>query len=548
MCRALPAFLFAVASVALTPLGYALDGGTLRVNPRNGWSAFEVISTGDNPSGDGFSWSMPGAFDGLGAWMPNSSTIRLLVNHETGDAAISEVNLSLTSFQAAISNTISGGNTGGVAFVDSARQAYDRWSSNGGVNWTNTTSTSNTTFYRFCSGQSYTPDTFGAGRGFVDDIYITGEEVFAESGRLFALDLTNRDFYQLSGATGSSTGGIGGMPYDSWENAALLDTRETNHVALLLSPDGGSQNMKLYVGEKGKGTNGHASNDFLARNGLAWGSYYYLNDTLPTSGTSTNGRFDTTTEGALNSSKMEDVDTSPSDPTRVVLGDQTSGLFTFDFLLDFAGGSFSAVDSNFSITKVLNHVDNVDDTFGDADNVDWSDATTLDGTTYADGLIFVNEDTGTGNGEIWMLEPDGSGLTKIGDTTGISGSSETSGILDISVMVGYNPGSVLLTNNQGSNASLSVLINPAADPLADVITDAADYTVWRDTLGQNVTPGTGADGNGDGYIGLDDYLFWKTLFGTPAATTATSSTQVPEPATGLLVLMALLLSGIRWSC
>jgi hypothetical protein len=333
------------------------------------------------------------------------------------------------------------------------------------------------------------------------------------------------------------------MPFDSWENAALLDTQETNHVALLLSPDGGSQDMQLYIGEKGKDTNGHASNDLLARNGLAWGSYYYLNDTLPTSGTSTNGSFDTTASGALSSSKLEDVDTSPSDPTRVVLGDQNSGLFTFDFLLDFTGGSFSAAGSGFSITKVLSHVDNVDDTFGDADNLDWSDATTLDGTTHAEGLIFVNEDTGTGNGEIWVLEPDGSNLTKIGDTAGISGSTETSGILDISVMVGYNPGSVLLTNNQGSNSSLSVLINPSATPAVEVITDAADYTVWRDSLGQNVAPGTGADGNGDGYIGLDDYLFWKNHFGSLAAS---SDAQVPEPATFLLVLVAPLLSGIRW--
>ena len=463
------ALLIAAAGAALAPVAYALDGGTLRVNPRNGWSAFEVISTGDNPSGDGFSWSMPGTFDGLGAWMPNSSTMRLLVNHEISDSdgVISEVNLSLTSFQTAVSNTISGGSTGGVTFVNSARQAYDRWSSNGGTSWTNTTDTSNTSFYRFCSGQSYNPDTFGAGRGFVDDLYITGEEVFALNGRLFALDLTNRDFYQLSGVTGSASGGIGGMPYDSWENAALLDTGETNHVALLLSPDGGSSDMQLYIGEKGKDTNGNASADFLARNGLAWGSYYYLNDTLPTSGTSTNGSFDTTASGALNSSKMEDVDTSPSNPTRVVLGNQNWGLFTFDFLLDFTSGSFSAAGSGFSITKVLNHVDNVDDTFGDADNVDWSDATTLGGTTYAEGLIFVNEDTGTGNGEIWMLEPDGSGLTKIGDTTGISGSTETSGILDISGIVGYNPGSVLLTNNQSSNASLSVLINPGATPVPE---------------------------------------------------------------------------------
>lgn len=545
MCRPLSTLLFAISVTAFAPLACALDGGTLRVNPRSGWSGFEVISIGDNPAADGFTWSMPGTFDGLGAWMPDSVTMRLLVNHEISDATISEVNLSLVSFRAAISNTADVGSTSGVTFVNSARQAYDRWSGDAGASWTNTSNTVTTSFSRFCSGQSYAPDTFGPGRGFVDDLYITGEEVFAESGRLFALDLANRDFYQLSGVTGSGPGGIGGMPFDSWENAALLDTGETNHVALLLSPDGGSEDMQIYIGEKGKDTNGQASNDLLARNGLAWGSYYYLNDTLPASGTSTNGSFDTTASGALGSSKLEDVDTSPSNPTRVVLGDQNSGLFTFDFLLDFTGGSFSAAGSGFSITKVLSHVDNVDDTFGDADNLDWSDATTLDGITYAEGLIFVNEDTGTDSGEIWMLEPDGSGLTKIGDTAGISGTTETSGILDISVMVGYNPGSVLLTNNQGSNASLSVLINPSATPVVEIFTDAADYTVWRDSLGQNVAPGTGADGSGDGHIGLDDYLFWKNHFGSLAASTATPGVPVPEPAAGLLVLIALLLSSIR---
>jgi hypothetical protein len=118
---------------------------------------------------------MPGTFDGLGAWTPDSSTLRLLVNHETGDAAISEVNLNLAIFQTAISNTLSSGSTGGHIFVASAHQAYERWSSNGGTSWTNTTDNSNTSFFRFCSGQSYSANTFGAGHGFVDDVYITGE-------------------------------------------------------------------------------------------------------------------------------------------------------------------------------------------------------------------------------------------------------------------------------------------------------------------------------------------------------------------------------------
>jgi len=57
---------------------------------------------------------------------------------------------------------------------------------------------------------------------------MTGEEV--SGGRLFAIDLANRDFYQLSGVAGSASGGLGGMPFDSWENAALVDTGNTSYV------------------------------------------------------------------------------------------------------------------------------------------------------------------------------------------------------------------------------------------------------------------------------------------------------------------------------
>ena len=170
------ALLVAAAVHALVPSAYSIDGGTLRVVPRNGWKAFEVISVGENPAGDGINYAMPGTFDGIGAWLPDAATLRVQLNHETSDATVSEINLNLASFQTAISNTISGGTTGGVSFVSSAQQAYDRWSNDGGANWTNTVDNSTTAFYRFCSSQSYKPNTFGTGRGFVDDIYITGEE------------------------------------------------------------------------------------------------------------------------------------------------------------------------------------------------------------------------------------------------------------------------------------------------------------------------------------------------------------------------------------
>jgi CSLREA domain-containing protein len=46
------------------------------------------------------------------------------------------------------------------------------------------------------------------------------------------------------------------------------------------------------------------------------------------------------------------------------------------------------------------------------------------------------------------------------------------------------------------------------------VVDAADYTKWRDTLGQlGVDPYSGADGNGDGMIGPEDRQVWVDHFG-----------------------------------
>ena len=47
--------------------------------------------------------------------------------------------------------------------------------------------------------------------------------------------------------------------------------------------------------------------------------------------------------------------------------------------------------------------------------------------------------------------------------------------------------------------------------------DAADYTIWRDTHGQSVTAGSGADGDGDGTVNAGDYTFWKSRFGDVVA-------------------------------
>ena len=60
--------------------------------------------------------------------------------------------------------------------------------------------------------------------------------------------------------------------------------------------------------------------------------------------------------------------------------------------------------------------------------------------------------------------------------------------------------------------------------------DAADYTFWRTTFGSSVTPGSGADGSGDGVVNAADYVFWRKIMGGSGSGSLVASA-VPEPTT-----------------
>lgn len=77
----------------------------------------------------------------------------------------------------------------------------------------------------------------------------------------------------------------------------------------------------------------------------------------------------------------------------------------------------------------------------------------------------------------------------------------------------------------------------------DTKTNAADYTIWRNSLGSGVVRGTGADGNGDGEITFADYSIWKDNYGTDLG--GGGSSIVPEPSTCVLLLIGLLASPRR---
>ncbi len=72
----------------------------------------------------------------------------------------------------------------------------------------------------------------------------------------------------------------------------------------------------------------------------------------------------------------------------------------------------------------------------------------------------------------------------------------------------------------------------------DGTVDAADYTVWRDSLGQ--TGNLAADGNEDNVVDADDYLLWRENFGRSEAGSGAGASlaTVPEPAAVLLMGVA----------
>lgn len=66
--------------------------------------------------------------------------------------------------------------------------------------------------------------------------------------------------------------------------------------------------------------------------------------------------------------------------------------------------------------------------------------------------------------------------------------------------------------------------------------DAADYTLWRDTLDALVDePGAGADGDGSGRVDAGDYTVWRNGFGAEAGA-GTLATTAPEPAAAWLLM------------
>lgn len=198
-----------------------------------------------------------GIFDGLGAYDNRDGTYTVLANSELGPTAgvpyfvdgVALTGARITKF--IIDKDVDNNARNGYqSAVIASGIAYDAIMDANG-NRVSAASQINGGFNRFCSGSFEAANLFGRNRGFVDAIYLTGEE--ADEGLFYALDTRTNTLHALAGL------GRGG-----WETAIQVDTGSRNTVGVLLMDDNTAP-IYLWVGEKSKAGNA----DFLQRNGLA---------------------------------------------------------------------------------------------------------------------------------------------------------------------------------------------------------------------------------------------------------------------------------------
>jgi hypothetical protein len=108
------------------------------------------------------------------------------------------------------------------------------------------------------------------------------------------------------------------------------------------------------------------------------------------------------------------------------------------------------------------------------------------------------------------------------------------------------PGSLNIVDSQVEIDNVRFVHYSAGDYNQNGMVDAADYTVWRDTLGSTTDLRANGDDTGAsaGVIDQADYALWKTYFGQTAgsgsADVVRSRSAVPEPTTLVLLIFGTL--------
>jgi len=440
-----------------------------------------------------------GIFDGMGAYDNNDGTYSLLVNHELGSSSGYQYQVQVKAGSAALTTqTVTGGRISRFVVAKdldgNAANGFQSGMLAGGLAYSQVISP-NASFSlgsgisRFCSASLSPAGQFG-GRGFVDRLYLAGEET--SNGRFFALDPTGSGkLYHVPAF------GLGG-----WESAVQVDTGNANTVATMLFDDtsGTSNYLYMWVGTKTAG-----SRDLLARNGIGAGNgslYAWKADTIANTpagvagvalntaiagswvnlgtgtqiaalATASDLRTLASNAGAMKFTRIEDGDVGPSGKQVAFTTTGGSGTDLYgnvqvlDLSNSFATNGLLATGANTSMKVVV-----------DADRLTGTrplnDLRNPDGLAWSGNFLYVQEDrsvpagTAAGNfgsqeASIWKVDaitgtkqrwaqidrtavPTAYGQSDSAPTD--IGNWESSGVFDVSAMYGASTGSYFLADVQ----------------------------------------------------------------------------------------------------
>jgi secreted PhoX family phosphatase len=467
--------------------------------PGSGFSAQVLHTTGESV-GD---YRPPGVLDGMVAFAAKDRDARfveLLVTHELGASEGQRYRLAngtelsgsrITRFL--IDRETRQITSAGLAYREVRDRSGQVVVDAGQIN--ETTGRGSAGLESFCSASGWSAGE----QGFVDRLLIAHEEVtrtegHPQGGTIYALDVEGGTLWALPE-----------LGRGSWENSAALTTpdgtRSDGHVALLLGDDleFGRAPLYLWIGQKIPGGN------FIERNGLARGQLHVWvadnGDQTPQqwfgSGTEREGRFvslatrtkdgkpDETTDtagyfndaelrrraellGAFMYSRPEDLHTNPRDGTQVVFAstghggrfpaDDWGNVYLIDISFTSDGGGLAA---KARIRLFYDSDEAADRGLRSPDNLVWA----------SDGRIYVQEDRATKRAtfgadsgieaSIWALDPtqasaprriaviDRSAVPR-GSTDskrGEIGAWESSGIIDVTRLLGGTPAEIVLLAN-----------------------------------------------------------------------------------------------------
>ena len=464
----------------LSPVSAPASGYTWTVDP--------IFTVGDSRRG----YTPPGVLDGLGAYLKDANTVRVLSTHEF---------LATMGYPYTLRNgTVLEG--GRISYFDINRTT--RRVERAGLAYRRVRDRDYRTVKHAPQLNEGTDPTEGinllcsawfanAGEhGFVDNIFFAGEET--TNGQLFALDVDSRVLYAVPMAGRAA-----------FENVAPVNTGDPNTIALVIGDDRAAAPLYLYVGQKDARQTLGRPTDFLDRNGLRQGTLYVWvadsGDTTPEdwngTGTSRQGTFVPVTQfdpsqrnapgydsrgfadmstldaqsaalGAFQFSRPEDVSTNPDNDRQVVYASTgRSSLFPSD-----SWGTTYIADFDFSgpaPTALLTVVYDGDDMGGGQFAGPDYGLRTPDNLIWAgDDMVYVQEDrslaafglTSGAEASVWQLDPATGDVARIAtvnrsaipagqtDTAPTDiGNWETSGIIDVTDLFDTAEGERLMLLN-----------------------------------------------------------------------------------------------------